>query len=209
MIHTYIQKIIYLPTFSHTLAQERKEVSLPFFIISSRPQRNRGGGGGRRLHVALMRVSMFRWRDRGYGHRCGFWALSLSPLWRFWPQILPHTVVLLSQKKGYFIKFELFSSFRGQEFDQRNNCKTKRSIKCCTYSCNRYPLPHPVCPNIDTCIRNPLQPHAVWSNKMPVGVGGEFLLMYLRLFLPKFNCTWATYRYATPANNASCNVFYI
>lgn len=195
--------------FSHTLAQERKDVSSLFFIISSRPQRNRGGGGGRRLLIALMRVSMFRWRDRRSRHRCRFWALPLSPLWRFWPQILPHTVVLPSQKKGYFTKFELFSSPRGQEFDQRNNCKTKRSIKCCTYSHNRFPLPHPVCPNIDTCIRNPLQSPAVWSNKMPVGVG-EFLKMYLCLFLPKFNtCTWATYRYATPANNTSCNLFYI
>jgi len=129
--------------FSHTLTQERKEVSSPFYIISSRPQRNRGGRGGRRLHVALMRVSMLRWRDRGYGHRCGFWALSLSPLWRFWPQILPHTVVLLSPKKEYFTKFELFSSPRGQEFNQRNNCKTKRSIKCCTYSHNHFPPPPP------------------------------------------------------------------
>ena len=33
--------------------------------------------------------------------------------------------------------------------------------------------------------------------------------MYLRLFLPKFNCIWATYRYATLGNNTSCNVFYI
>ena len=193
--------------FSHTLAQERKEVSWPFFFNSSRPQRNRRGGGWRRLHVPLMRVSMLRWRDRGCGYRCRFWALSLSPLWRFWPQILPHTVVLLSQKKGYFTNFELFFSSRHQEFDQRNNCKTKRSIKCFTYSHNRFPLPHPVCPNIDTCIRNPLQSPAVWSNKMPVGVG-EFLIMYLCLFLSKFN-TRATHTYATPANNTSCNVFYI
>ena len=85
--------------FSHTLAQERKEVSWPFFFNSSRPQRNRRGGGWRRLHVPLMRVSMLRWRDRGCGYRCRFWALSLSPLWSFWPQILPHTVVLLSQKR--------------------------------------------------------------------------------------------------------------
>ena len=60
------------------------------------------------------------------------------------------------KKKGYFTKFELFSSPRDQEFDQRNNCKTKRRIKCCTYLHNRSPLPHPVCPNTDTCIRNPL-----------------------------------------------------
>ena len=141
--------------FSHTLAQEKKDVSLPF-IISSRSLRDRGRGRGRGLHIALMSVSILRWRDRGYGHRCGFWALSYSTLWRIWPQILPHTVVLLSQKKGYFTKFELFSSPRGQEFDQRNNCKTKRRIKCCTYLHNRPPLPHPVCPNTDTCIRNPL-----------------------------------------------------
>ena len=99
-------------------------------------------------------------------------------------------------KKGYFIKFELFSSPRGQEFDQRNSCKTKRSIKCCTYSRNRSPLPHPVCPNIDTCIRNPLH----------VGGGGVSHNAFASVL---FNCIWAAYRYATLGNNTSCNVFYI
>lgn len=50
---------------------------------------------------------------------------------------------------GYFIKLELFSSPKGQEFDQKIAKKRKkRKIKCYNYAC----IPSPLCPNIDTYI---------------------------------------------------------
>ena len=48
----------------------------------------------------IMQVSMSRRRGVGWGegyrHRRGNWTLPLSHLWRFWPQILPQTMFLLT-----------------------------------------------------------------------------------------------------------------
>lgn len=41
------------------------------------------------------------------------------------PQILPQTVISLSPKRGIFIKHELVSSPKGQEFDQKLAKKKK------------------------------------------------------------------------------------
>ena len=52
-------------------------------------------------------------------------------------------------RKGYFIKRELYSSPKGQEFDQKiAKTRKKRKIKCYNYARN----PSPLCPNIDTYI---------------------------------------------------------
>ena len=57
---------------------------------------------------------------------------------------------LIIPRMGYFIKLELFSSPKGQEFDQKiaKKKRKKRKIKCYNHAC----IPSPLSPNIDTYI---------------------------------------------------------
>ena len=86
---------------------------------------------------------------------CPFWNLVLLDPWKSL-----HGFVI--PRCGYFIKFELFSSLKRQEFDQ----KVAKKFKCSTFSLS-HPTPPPPIPskkplhlNIDTCItRNPAVSH--------------------------------------------------
>ena len=75
-----------------------------------------------------------------WGHGCGIWTLPLSPLWRFWPQSFPPNCGFLIPRKGYFIKLELFSSLKGQEFDQKIAKKKERKGKS---NATTMPMSHP------------------------------------------------------------------
>ena len=56
------------------------------------------------------------------------------------------TAVSVRPREGYFIRFDVFSYPKGQEFDQ----KTAKKVKCRTYART---LPPPLRPNIDTCMK--------------------------------------------------------
>lgn len=68
-----------------------------------------------------------------WGHGCGIWTLPLSPLWRFWPQSLPQTVVLFSPERGILSNLSYFlvprvrnltKKLQKQERKEKSNART-------------------------------------------------------------------------------------
>ena len=70
--------------------------------------------------------------------RSDIWTLALFPLWGFWPQIFPQTVVLLPMKRDS-IRFELISTPKDQEIEE----KIAKKFKCYPYACDPPTLPLP------------------------------------------------------------------
>ena len=92
------------------------------------------------LEKSVRELRRYQCSDREGGKGIGVayehFHCSLSP--RFWPQILPQTVVIFEHRQGYFIRFEQFSRRKGVEFVQIH----AKKFKFCTLPVPSSPFKH-------------------------------------------------------------------